>query len=155
MVFTNYTYATSVAEPWPKTLDAIFIDDLGWFLRRSKFFVFYCVSQQWYHERSMSRCMFRSRSYVDMRHWFSFCFPVLWSFLLLDDMMRFCYKDWFVPWSLYAAHSMLVASIMDYIKFLGSHYSLAIENFTWTGLWILWTQIHTGVTRWTKFGLWH
>ena len=58
--------------------------------------------------------------------------------------MRFCYKDWVFSWSLYAAISMLVALIMDYVKFLGSHLSLAIENLTWRGLWILWIQIHTG-----------
>src|ERR1041384_4132023 len=44
------------------------LDDLGCLLRRLEIFEFYYVSQQWYHERSLIRCMFRSRSYVDMRH---------------------------------------------------------------------------------------
>ena len=95
-------------------------------------------------ERSMSRCMFRSRSYVDMRHWFSCLLPCHVIFSLLDGMMRFCYKDWVVSWSLYAAFSMPVALIMVYIKLLGSHLNLVIEDLTWRGLWILWTQIHTG-----------
>ena len=112
---------------------------VGWI-----FFVFYCVSQQWY----------QSDLWVDawlgldhMLIWgidFLVCFPVMWSFLCLTAWWGFATRIDFSHDPSMLLLSMLVALIMDYIKFLGSHRSLAIENLTWTGLWILWIQIHTG-----------
>src|SRR4051812_3401302 len=62
--FTNSSSAATVGEQRPKPCMQSILDDLGCLLRRHKFFEFYYVSQQWYHERSLIRCMFRSRSYV-------------------------------------------------------------------------------------------
>ena len=47
--FTNSSSAATVGEQRPKTLYAIFWDDLGFLIRRPNFF-FYYVSQQRYHE---------------------------------------------------------------------------------------------------------
>ena len=81
--FTNSTSATSVGEPWPKTLYAIFLDDLGFLIRRPKFFVFYYVSQQWYQSDPWLDACLGLDHMCDMRHWFSCCFPVMWFFLCL------------------------------------------------------------------------
>ena len=66
--FTNSSSAATVGEQRPKPCMLSILDDLGFLIRRHEIFEFYYVSQQRYHERSLIRCMFRSRSYVDMRH---------------------------------------------------------------------------------------